>query len=42
MLEIIKTAVEVVGGSVAIGLAIGIGAPLLYVGWLAIRRKLIG
>ncbi|WP_256377841.1 hypothetical protein [Methylosinus sp. LW4] len=41
MLEIIKTAAEVVGASVAIGLAVGIGAPLLYAGWLAIRRKSI-
>lgn len=42
MLEIVKTAAEIIGESVAIGLAVGIGGPLLYVGWLAIRRKSIG
>ncbi|WP_256388648.1 hypothetical protein [Methylosinus sp. R-45379] len=41
MLEIVKTAAEIIGELVAIGLAVCIGGLLLYVGWLAIRRKSI-
>ncbi|TDX61914.1 hypothetical protein EDE12_11215 [Methylosinus sp. sav-2] len=42
MVEIVKTTAEIIGESVAIGVVVGIGGPLLYVGWLALTRKRIG